>query len=294
VDFSALGRFLRPATLPAPLTGVMGGAIAAWGGWPANWNSFWLASASALLLTAASNGLNQICDLETDRINRPERPLPSEELTPVQAAASTALFAVAALLLAAAVNRYFFWCVAATAVVTAAYSVPPLRTKRFPFLANATIATPRGLLLVVAGWAVGGGFHRTEAWVLGGLAWLYIFGASTTKDFADVEGDRATGCRTLPIVLGPQPAARFVAVFLVLPYVLYPAAAAVGLLPGGPAPWGLLGALLALLGLLAARFLLRDPGPPANGRPHPAWGLMYAQLALAPIGAAAIFVCLGP
>jgi 4-hydroxybenzoate polyprenyltransferase len=196
----------------------------------------------------------------------------------------------AALALAARTGPAFLACVAATVPLTAAYSLPPLRTKRIPFLANATIAVPRGLLLVVAGWAAGGGAARPEAWTLGALSFLYVFGAATTKDFGDVEGDRATGCRTLPILWGPARAARFVAPFLVAPFLLYPAAAAAGLLPGSVAAWAAIGGSLAAPGAVAAFLLVRDPAPPDSGRPHPAWGLMYAQLAAAPIGAAAYFV----
>ena len=39
----------------------------------------------------------------------------------------------------------------------------------------------------------------------------------------------------------------------------------------------------------AAALLLKNPRPPASGRPHPAWGLMYLQLTAAHLGAAAIF-----
>lgn len=289
MDPKVVWRFMRPATLPAPTAGVIGGAIAATGGWPEAPLGLALAVLSALLLTGASNGLNQIADVDADRINRPERPLPSGRLGMRQAWWIVAALLAPAVALAAVVDRYYLACVLVTVPVTAAYSFPPARTKRIPYLANATIATPRGLLLVLAGWAVGGGFLRVEAWILGGLAWLYIFGAATTKDFADLEGDRATGCETLPLRLGPARAARFVAPFLIVPFLLYPAAAAAGLLPGGASAWGLLGGGLALVGALAAALLLRSPLPPAGGRAHPAWGLMYLQLTAAHLGAAVIF-----
>jgi len=288
----AVLRLARPATLPAVAAGVLGGAIAASGGWPADGVAVAAALLSGLLLTAASNGLNQIADLETDRINRPERPLPRGDMTPGRAWAWVAALTGAALALGAAVNLAYFACIVLTIPVTAAYSLPPLRTKRLPFLANATIATPRGLLLVVAGWAAGGGFERREAWLLGAVAWLYIFGASTTKDFADTEGDAATGCRTLPLLMGPRRAALFVAPFLVVPFLLYPVFAAMGLLPGGTLRWGLLGGALGALGCAAAALLVRDPASPA-GKPHPAWGLMYLQLASAHAGAAILFATLG-
>jgi 4-hydroxybenzoate polyprenyltransferase len=284
---------MRPATVAAPVTGVVGGAIAASAGWPADGVGLGAAVLSAVLLTTASNGVNQIADLETDRINRPDRPLPKGALSMRAARAITAGTFLGSLLVGLRAGPGFLACVAATIPLTAAYSLPPLRTKRIPFLANATIAVPRGLLLVVAGWAAGGGVLRPEAWTLGTLMCLYVFGAATTKDFGDVEGDRRTGCRTLPIIWGPKRAARFVAPFLVVPFLLYPVAALAGLLPGGAGAWALLGGALAAPGAVAAWLLVRDPAPPASGRPHPSWGLMYLQLAAAPIGAAALFASLG-
>ncbi|MCZ6571847.1 MAG: UbiA family prenyltransferase [Planctomycetota bacterium] len=282
-------RFLRPATLAAPAAGIVGGAVAASGGWPESPGRAGLALLSALLLTGASNGINQIADVDTDRINRPDRPLPSGALGLRSAAALAALLTAAALFTAALVNKAFLICVALTIPLTAAYSLPPLRWKAVPVLANVAIATPRGLLLVIAGWAAGGGATRPEAWVLGSVAWLYVFGAATTKDFGDIEGDKATGCRTLPILLGPARAARIVAPFLVVPFLMYTPFAGAGLLPGGVAIWSVFGLLLAGLGLMAAQRLVRDPLPPLR-RPHPAWGLMYLQLTLVHLGSAALFV----
>jgi 4-hydroxybenzoate polyprenyltransferase len=292
VTAATFWRFLRPATLPAPVAGVVGGAVAASGGMPAQPWKLLAAVASALLLTGASNGVNQIADVETDRVNRPERPLPSGAMSPGEAIRLVAALFVAALALAALVDGAYLACVALTIPTTSAYSLPPLRTKRIPFLANATIALPRGLLLVVAGWAVGGGAARTEAWVLGALMWAYVFGASTTKDFADTAGDRKTGCVTLPILWGPRRAAFFVWPFLVVPFALYPAAAAAGWLPGGAGPWALLGGVLAVLGALAGLLLARGPLPRPDGRPHPAWGLMYLQLTAAHLGVGALFAWL--
>jgi 4-hydroxybenzoate polyprenyltransferase len=252
-----------------------------------------LAVVAALLLTGASNGLNQIADVETDRINRPDRPLPAGRMGLREAWWLTGALLAGALLAAAAGGTAYLACVAITVPVTAAYSFPPVRTKRIPFLANATIATPRGLLLVLAGWAVGGGIARQEAWILGGLAWLYVFGVSTTKDFADAEGDRATGCVTLPILYGPRRAAWLVAPFLVAPFAALPLLAQAGLLPGGARAWAIVGLPLAAMGAVAALLLVRDPLPPANGRPHPAWGLMYLQYTFLHLATAALFAALG-
>ena len=78
-------RFLRPATIAVPITGVAGGAVAAAGAMPPDHVGIACAIASAVLLTGASNVINQIADVETDRMNRPERPLPAGEFTQRQA-----------------------------------------------------------------------------------------------------------------------------------------------------------------------------------------------------------------
>jgi len=139
----------------------------------------------------------------------------------------------------------------------------------------------------VAGWAVVGTPTSVEPWTLGVIAGLFVFGAAVTKDFADVEGDRAGGCRTLPVVWGVVPAAQFTAPFLIVPFLLYPLAGWAGWLSPAVGPLLLLGGVLALVGGLAAWHLVRDPaGLARRGGNHPAWVLMYLLLLGAHAGTA--------
>ena len=77
----------RPFTLVAPALGFLSGALTAVGAAPREpWAasllvSPLLGSAMAALLNAGNNALNQIYDLEIDRVNKPKRPLPSGRLT---------------------------------------------------------------------------------------------------------------------------------------------------------------------------------------------------------------------
>ena len=117
-----------------------------------------LGSFVAAALNAASNALNQICDVENDLINQPDRPLPSKRLSVKNAGIfSSALFVLAialAWLVAPEGHHHFFWIVLGGAAATFIYSAPPARTKRYGIAANITISLPRGLLLRLAGWAV--------------------------------------------------------------------------------------------------------------------------------------------
>ena len=59
-----------------------------------------------------------------------------------------------------------------------------------------------------------------EPWFIGAIFGLFLLGASTTKDFADMEGDRLGGCRTLPILYGVRRAAWMISPSFVLPFLL--------------------------------------------------------------------------
>src|SRR4030095_13417611 len=106
---------------------------------------------------------------------------------------------------------------------TFVYSAPAFgRTKADAFLANVTIAIPRGCLLKVAGWSMIASAFHVEPWFIGAIFFLFLVGASSTKDFSDMKGDAAAGCRTLPVRFGVAAASRTIAPFFVLPWLRMP------------------------------------------------------------------------
>jgi 4-hydroxybenzoate polyprenyltransferase len=275
----------RPFTLVAPSTGMLAYGIAAAGSGGAfhvnrdDVLHVGLGVFVAALLNVASNAVNQIFDIEIDRVNKPARPLPSGALSMGEAWTVTVLAYAGSLAVAALIHPTLLWIVAFTALLTYAYSGPPFRTKRHWAFANLTIATPRGFLLPVAGWmAVAlprGDAVPRDLWILAAASGLFVVGAATTKDYADMEGDRAGGCVTLPIRFGVERSVNMVAPFLVVPWagiVLY---AALGVLGGNRFVlfWG--GAALGLVGLRAVRLLVRDPQALTSASTHPSWVLMY-------------------
>ncbi len=298
--------FIRPFTLLVPAFGMLSGALVALGSEPRG-SSEWSDSAAlivlrivagalmAALLNAYSNGINQIFDIEVDRINKPERPLPSGRLSPTGAWAVSLAALAAALSLAAWVNWQCLLMAACAAFLTTIYSAPPLRTKGRGVWANLTIAVPRGTLLTVAGWSsVKSVFASPEPWILGGVFGLFFLGAVTTKDFSDIEGDRRGGCRTLPVIYGISASTRMIAPFFVVPFFGLPAASLAGLLTGHPAVLAALGCVLGLWGAHIARLLLKtaSAGEPAldGFENHPSWRHMYLLMLLAQAGLAAAYL----
>ena len=296
MDARAAVGLARPFTMLAPVVGVACGATAAAARLGLAWDParVALAAGSAMFANAASNAWNQAFDADIDRMNKPARPIPSGRATVRGALTLGHACAAVGLLLACAHARlaghpWFLACVATGVLATWIYSAPPLRTKRSLIGALATIAVPRGFLVPVAGWSVLAAPTTIEPWALGLVPGLFVLGAASTKDFADVEGDRAHGCRTLPVALGAARAARVVAPFLVLPFLLYPVLSAAGLLARPFAAWLVTGALLAAGGGWTARALLADPARLATERNHPAWRGMYLLMVANTISIAVVY-----
>jgi chlorophyll synthase len=90
------------------------------------------------------------------------------------------------------------------------------------------------------------------------IAVLYGLGAHgimTLNDFKAIEGDRATGLKSLPVTLGPDRAARVACWIMAVPQVVV-----IGLLTFWDKPFHALGVMAMLAVQLGAmRVLLRDP-----------------------------------
>jgi 4-hydroxybenzoate polyprenyltransferase len=291
----------RPFTLAPPALGVLSGAVTAWGAGhsrppvtvdlllPVLWGTL-----MAAVLNAANNAVNQIYDLDIDRVNKPKRPLPSGELTIGEAGVFTAVTAALAWVLAWLASpdgrHECFWIVVFTTFLCWIYSAPPAWTKRRGFLANITIAIPRGVLLKVAGWSTVKTILGLEPWYIGSIFGLFLLGAASTKDFADIEGDRAGGCRTLPIIHGVTRAAWIIAPFFVLPFFLIPLGVWRGILTGNPTLLLVLAAVLIVYGTYTVYLLVRRPEELAKTENHPSWTHMYRMMMVAQVGFALAYV----
>jgi 4-hydroxybenzoate polyprenyltransferase len=286
----------RPFTLLAPALGMVSGGIMGWGtesrgvGEAIPWLNITVGALLAMMLNAGSNAFNQIFDLEVDEVNKPDRPLPSGRLSPRGAGYFSAVMYVLALFLAWLVNYQCLAIVAAGAAFTMIYSVPPIRTKRYWPLANFTIAVPRGVLLVAAGWSTAADVRSLEPWYISLVFGGFLLGAASTKDFADVDGDRRGGCRTLPVIYGARTAALIISPFLVLPFLLFPAGVRAGLLSGHPGVLTGLGVLLACWGAYVAYIMLRSPDELASTRNHPSWTHMYLMMTTAQLALIAAYI----
>jgi 4-hydroxybenzoate polyprenyltransferase len=287
-------EFSRPFTLVAPALGFASGAATAAGAAPREpWTPDLLlypfvGLIMAAVLNAASNALNQIYDLEIDRINKPKRPLPSGRLSRQEAWTFTIVTYAVALVLAWLVEpdrrHECFWIVVVATIITVLYSAPPFRTKRLGIWANVTIAIPRGVLLKVAGWSAVKTIMGAEPWFIGAIFGLFLLGASTTKDFADMEGDARGGCRTLPIIYGVRRAAWLISPSFILPFIMIAIGTYFRILTGTPTLLYLLSLVMTLYGIYVCYLMLRRPEDLAVEENHVSWAHMYRMMFVAQIG----------
>ncbi len=251
-----------------------------------------LAVLAAAVLNAASNGLNQICDLENDRVNKPHRPLPSGKMTRAEAWIFVAVTYVVALSMVGVVNGETLGIYFLAAIATVAYSAPPIRLKRHPVGSNLIIALIRGELLKVAGWAAVSTVLRSiEPWYIGFIYFVFLMGATTTKDFADIEGDRAAGCITLPVKYGARWSARAISPSFIVPWLLLPLGLALGILSGQPKAIMALSVVMLVWGSYVIYLMNKDPlRLVTEGENHPAWHHMYWMMMVGHLGLAGAYL----
>ncbi len=287
-------KFSRPFTLVPPMVGIFSGSLIGFGAtrvlFPAGHVA--LAVLAAAVLNAASNGLNQICDLKNDRINKPHRPLPSGELALRGAWTFVIATYAVALALVALVNRETFVIYVVAAIATVLYSAPPVRLKQHPLGSNLIIALIRGELLKVAGWAaVATVLKSLEPWYIGFVYFVFLLGATTTKDFADIEGDRAAGCITLPVRYGASWSARAISPSFILPWLILAGGALLRVLTGNGTAIVALSMILLIWGGYVIYLMNRHPERlVSEGENHPSWRHMYWMMMVSHLGLAAAYL----
>lgn len=185
-------------------------------------------------------GLNQLFDVEIDRVNKPELPLASGALTPAQGTAIVGVCGATALVLAGLGGPLLFGTVSFSALLGTLYSAPPARWKRYPVLAALCIFVVRG---PVANLGLYLHFRRSmgaaaqvpvEIWAL--TSFMIAFGAAIAllKDVPDIEGDRRFRIGTFAVRFGASTVLRVSQVILTVAYSgLTAAVAASGVRPTG-------------------------------------------------------------
>lgn len=247
----------KPVTWFPPMWAFMCGVVSSGSSLTQNW-AFLVCGVllTGPIVCGTSQVINDWYDRDVDAINEPHRPIPSGRV-PGHWPVRIALFGTVLSLFVAAMLGV--WVLAATCVALFfgwAYSAPPLRLKRDGWLGPAVCALSYEGLSWFTGAAVMLG--ALPGTLIIAVLLLYSVGAHgimTLNDFKAVDGDRATGLRSLPVVLGVRNAALTACAVMALPQV-----AVIALLAGNALmPSALIVSALLAIQLLCMVRLLRDP-----------------------------------
>jgi chlorophyll/bacteriochlorophyll a synthase len=157
---------------------------------------------SGPIVCGLSQVVNDYCDRDVDALNEPDRLIPSGRVTTAQVFLTIGALAVLALSVAWALGREVALLTAVGMVLAVIYSAHPIRAKRNGWIGNALVAFSYEALPWMAGHLAFG--QLTPASVV--IALLFAFGAHgimTVNDFKSIDGDRALGIKTIPVLYGP-------------------------------------------------------------------------------------------
>lgn len=151
-------------------------------------------------ITAAGNVANDWYDVEIDRVNRPDRPLPSGEVS-----CDTARWMSVVLFLAGIAVSVFTTplCLAIAVVNSAILVLYAARLKRTPFIGNITVSYLSASIFLFGG-ALSGIGAMVRILPVVAITFLAMVSRELLKASEDLDGDRAAGARTLPVLIGVQ------------------------------------------------------------------------------------------
>ena len=173
-------------------------------------NILFLLILSVISINGAGNIINDIYDLEIDRVNRPDRPLPSGSMS----VATARIY----LLILFALGILFSWLISVKAFLIAGpISIPILVAysvwfKRLPLVGNIAVSFMLGLAFIY----VGAAFDNISATlVMGALAFGFTLIREIIKDLEDMDGDARDNAHTLPVIWGEIQTRNFVLLLMV-------------------------------------------------------------------------------
>lgn len=167
---------------------------------------------SVFFISAAALIINDIFDIETDKINAPERPLPAGSVTKQEVIILSIAVTSLGLITAYLIDFRALWVACLVWAVGFLYN---WRFKKTGIWGNLMVSFSVGMTFIFGGIAVDRPFEKI-VWLFGILALLINLGEEIAADAMDMVGDRKTGSHSLPVVLGSETALKISAVVFLL------------------------------------------------------------------------------
>ena len=280
---AAVVELSKPVTWFPPMWAFMCGVVSSG---QLGWDTVPLLLAGIVLagplLCAGSQTVNDWFDRHVDAINEPDRPIPSGRIPGDWGLRIAMIWSAAGVIWAAYLGPWVLIAAILGVVLSWAYSAPPVRLKRSGVWGPLSVGISyEGLAWFTGAAVMAQALPDAYTITLAVLFSLGAYGIMVLNDFKAIEGDRQTGLKSLPAVLGPRKAAWIACVTMAIPQFVVVAllfiwgapifAAGVGASvlvqlglmarlmkdPKGLAPWyNATGVTLYVLGMLASAFAI--------------------------------------
>lgn len=183
-----------------------------------------LAMLAVFFETAAGNVINDYFDYKIDLINKPERPIPSGRISPKSGQnygyLQFALGTLCGFLISYLTNNWIPFAIVLFAdVVLYLYAY---KLKSTPLIGNLTVGFMTGFGFVFGGFTLNNPSIITTSIYLGFFALVMTTARELVKDIEDIEGDKAEGAKTLPILYGEKITAILAFILIIIDCALCP------------------------------------------------------------------------
>jgi geranylgeranylglycerol-phosphate geranylgeranyltransferase len=158
-------------------------------------------------LTGASMAINDYFDREIDKINEPNRPIPSGRLSPRNVLIFTAILSIIGLISSWLISPAALSLAFIAWVIMFSYSI---WGKRTGFLGNLMVSTCISLPFIYGGILSG---DTISSFSFSLIAFLSNTGREIIKGIVDIEGDQVEGVNTIAVVYGTKRAAYVATLF---------------------------------------------------------------------------------
>ena len=207
-----LWQFSRPHTIIGSVCSITALYIIACRGkdLPNHLGLYILTLIAALACNVFIVGINQIADVEMDKINKPYLPLAAGTLTRKKALAIVYTALVICLVFALMASLFYFALIVTILLIGIAYSLPPLYLKQHHLPAALAITLVRGLLVNVGIFlhfqnVINNNFYLPGyIWCLTFFIMAFSIAIAWFKDLPDTEGDEKFHIKTLAVLYSKQ------------------------------------------------------------------------------------------
>jgi homogentisate phytyltransferase/homogentisate geranylgeranyltransferase len=224
MNLHTLWKFSRPHTIIGSVVSIVVLFLLQGGNLSDDFYMLVITLISALGCNVCITGLNQIVDVELDKINKPELPIASGKLEMGTARKIVIVSGIIAIGAAAVLHWFLLLLIAVILILGIAYSVPPIQLKQHHLPAALAITIVRGVLVNIgmamhfAGMLQGNFEIQPVIYPLTLFISAFSLAIAWYKDLPDRAGDAHFGYKTFPLLYSPKTALYTGASFVMAAY----------------------------------------------------------------------------